>query len=155
MKFYLSIFTLLLCVSFAGYAQKVKFDEGLVFVDEMDWAKWSGNKLSNDRSISSLTTDEELIFLRWDDFYDPSEVSAANKDGKNRYVEINFLTLGKKCEVPVDMPKGIVKLLYENKVLVDSKIQPENVERMIAKYGMKYTERRKELNSPVNIIINK
>jgi hypothetical protein len=85
-------------------------------------------------------------------YTDPNQVTDSNPQGKVRWVEINFVELNMKCEVSSRTQKGLVRLIYENDLYADGKLDLEKVQRFVNKYGMRFSGNRPSNN--VNVIIN-
>lgn len=147
-------FALLLFVgiSFAGISQKVKIKDDVASVDGTDYLIVTKRVLGNELSIKGMDAEMEEISCMYLDYKDENEKSESNKSGTVDWIELNFIDLGLRCEVPAVFPKGMVKMLYENKIYVDGQLNEENVNRLVKKYGMRYSENRPGGN--VNIIIN-
>lgn len=69
-----------------------------------------------------------------------------------RWIELNFLTLGLKCEVDSQTKKMLVKFIIKHKLYVDGLLHVDNINTLISKFGMRYTENRP--NNGVTVIIN-
>jgi hypothetical protein len=139
-------------VSAVAFGQKVKLEETIAFVDDVEYIYYEKQNMANDASVKGLKADHEELFLTYQSYVDPNLITKSNPEGKVRWVEFNFLDLGIKCEVQNHTHKAMVKLIYENNLFVDGKIDPEAAQRFVSKYGMKFTEGRR--NGNVNIIIN-
>ncbi len=134
------------------FGQKIKIDGDLATVDGADYIYYLKTNMANNASVKGLAADHEEMFLTYLSYNDPAEVSKSNPQGAVRWIEVNFLDLGIKCEIPSNTHKAVVRLLYENNIFVDGKVDPEAARRFVAKYGLRYTENR--TNGNVNIIIN-
>lgn len=150
MKKYILLTVLL--VSTVAFGQKVKLEETTAFVDDVEYINYEKKNMANDASVRGLKADHEELFLTFQSYVDPNQITKSNPEGKVRWVEFNFLDLGIKCEVPSHTHKAMVKMIYDNNLFVDGKIDPAAAERFVSKYGMKFTEARR--NGNVNIIIN-
>lgn len=140
-----------LFVGMIGFSQKVKIKDGVAMVDGVPYISYTKLNMGNDASIAELYQPEQ-IYASFQGYKDPNEISKSNPEGRVRWIEINFLDLKIKCEVQSMTNKGLVKLLYRNKVFVDGKLNAENAKRFCQKFGMRYSENRP--NGSVNIIIN-
>jgi len=139
-------------LSINSFAQKIKFKNEIATVDGTPYVKWIKQSMGNEVSISSLSSDEEEIFMTYQGYKDPNQITNGNPEGSVKWVELNFLTLGKKCEIPPRMHKGVVKYLLANKIYVDGVLNEKNVDKLILKYGTKYSDDKPNKN--INIIIN-
>lgn len=146
MKKIFSLFLLCAIVS-VGFAQKVKIKDGIASVDEQPTLKWEKGA-AGEINISGINSTTQEIFATYLSYNDPGKITNSNPEGKVRYIELNFLTLGKKCEIDNRLQSALVKFLLENKVYVDSVFNAENAELVITKYGTRYTE-----NRPANVHI--
>jgi hypothetical protein len=138
--------------TFSVYSQKIKIDENIAYVDGTAWVKYEKRNMANEASIMGMAAQNEEIFIQFQDYTDPNTISKSNPEGKVRWVEINFLTLGIKCEVNSMMHKGLVNLLIDNKIYLDGTLNAENAALMVNKYGTKFSDNRPR-NGNVNIII--
>lgn len=151
MKLNLTLFVLFF--SFAVFSQKIKIKKGTVFVDgeETMYIKPDGT-LTNEVSYFFMGSEEEFLFTTYLDYSDPSEISSANPKGLVRYIEMNFIGLNKKFEISTRGRKNVVKFLLDNHVIVEGKINEKAVDKLVMKYGMRFSEQQK--NGGVQIIIN-
>lgn len=129
-------------------AQKVKIKDDIATVDGTDYLKWKKQSAGNEASIYLLDSEDEVIFVRYLNYSDPSRVSKSNPEGKVRWIEINFLTLNLKCEVDSRTHKGLVKLFYDNGLIENNALNQEKIEKFVSKYGTIYSE-----NRPGSVII--
>lgn len=147
---------ILFCLTFvsmlSAFGQKVKIDENIASVDGVEYIYYEKKNMANDASVHGLSTDHEEIYLTYQSYNDPSQASKANPEGKIRWIEVNFLDLGIKCEIPNNTHKAVVKMIYENNLFTDGKVDPESAERFVSKYGTKFSDNRR--NGNVNVIIN-
>lgn len=149
MKIILLLFSIL--AGFGLLAQKINFDEEIAYVDAEPYIKYEKKNMANEASVQGLTAEGEEIYVSFQSYTNPNLISKSNPEGKERWMEINFLTLGIHCEISNRTHKGVVKLLYENNIYVNGLFNPENAEKMVRKFGTKFTD-----NKPggVTIIIN-
>ncbi len=150
MKSLLLIFTIF--TTFSVCSQKIKIDDNTAYVDGIAWVKYEKKNMANDASVMGLESQSEEIFIMFQNYADPNNISKANPEGKVRWMEINFLTLGIKCEIANDTHKGIVKLLADNKIYKDGVLNAENAALLVKKYGTRFSDYRPR-NGNVNIII--
>ena len=143
---------LLLIFSATSFAQQIKLNDDVAFVDGEPYLHWEKRNMANEMSISGMNSDAEEIYMMYLNYSDPNEVSKSNPEGKVRWVEINFLTLNLKCEIANKTNKGLVKLLLENNIYVDGLLNAENAEKLVRKYGTKFSDNQR--NGGVTIIIN-
>lgn len=149
MKSLTLIFTFIL-FSTSLSAQKIKFDDGKVTVDGVEFLKWI-NPTNLDVSLSGLTTEDEEIFVRWMSYKDPNQISTGNPEGYVRWIELNFLLLDVKCEIMSQTRKDLIRFIITNKLYVDGIFNEENARKLVQKYGTSYSINRPGGN--VNIII--
>ncbi len=138
--------------TFSVYSQKIKIDDNIAYVDGIAWVKYEKKNMANEASVMGLESQSEEIFILYQNYADPNNISKANPEGKVRWMEINFLTLGIKCEIANDTHKGIVKLLADNKIYKDGVLNAENAALLVKKYGTRFSDNRPR-NGNVNIII--
>lgn len=143
---------LAITTTFSSISQKVKIDDNIAYLDGVAWIKYEKKNMANEASVMGLESQSEEIFILYQNYTDPNLISKANPEGKVRWLEINFLTLGIKCEVANDTHKRIVKLLADNKVYKDGVLNAENAALLVKKYGTRFSDNRP--NGNVNIIIN-
>ena len=141
------------CISNSAIAQKakVKIKDGIATVDGDPYLKWT-KITSVEASLSSLTVDDEEIAAIWRNYPDPARVSEANPKGLVRWVELYFPTLDLRCEVRSASRKELVKILIQHKIYVDGNLNEENVQKLVNRQGMRYSESRP--NGNVKVIIN-
>ena len=151
MKLKFTILTFaLMCLS-VSLAQKVKIKDNIANVDGTPYLKWE--KVSSvEASIMSLNSTEEEIFASWLNYSDPTQVSNANPEGKVRWIELYFPTLDLRCEIKSTSRKELVKLLIQNTIYVDGALSEENTQKLVKKYGMRFSDNRPGNN--VKVIIN-
>lgn len=133
-------------------AQKIKVKDDIAYVDGASYVQWKTTAMNNEVSVMAIDSTTEEIFLKYKNYIDPNRVSNANPDGKVRWVEVNFLSLGIKCEVDSRGNKGMIKLFYLNNLYQDGKLDEEAAKRFVQKYGTSYTDNRPGNN--VKVIIN-
>lgn len=152
MKYALLLISLV--IYFSAIAQKAKIDDDIAYIDGMEYVRWESKMLGNEISVKSLTDNEELIFLSSQQYNDQTQATASNPQGRVAYYEVVFVPLNKKCEITSNFPKALLKLIYNNSLIKDNKLDEAKVDAFILKYGTKFSDRRKSSSSPVNIIIN-
>lgn len=143
--------TIALTLIFMGFlahysqAQKVKIKDDIATVDGVEFIQWKRDISSNAVSIYPLSSDDEIIFMRW-----MSYNTSANNDPKTRvsWVEIKFLNENLVCEIDSRGQKGLVKFLLENKLIVDGKLDAEAADKVVKKYGSNFSA-----NRPASVII--
>ncbi|MEY3426420.1 MAG: hypothetical protein RL679_1778 [Bacteroidota bacterium] len=138
--------------TFSVYSQKIKIDDNIAYVDGIAWVKYEKKNMANEASVMGLESQSEEIFILYQNYADPNNISKANPEGKVRWLEINFLTLGIKCEIANETHKGVVKLLADNKIYKDGVLNAENAALLVKKYGTRFSDNRLR-NGNVNIII--
>ncbi len=141
-----------LCIAFVGMTQKIKIKEGIATVDGVAYIKFDRVDAMAS-SAAGLNADREEIFVQWLNYKDPNQVQPSNPQGNVSWVELNFIDFDLKCEIANQIPRNVVKVMYENKLYVDGVLNRENVERFVKKYGTRYSSNRPGGN--INIIINK
>lgn len=139
-------------ITITSFSQKIKFKNNIAFVNRTPYFKWEKQVMEKEISIFGIRMGEEDIFVTYQDYVDANKVTNSNTEGKVRWIEINFLTLNKKCEISSRGHKGIVKMLYANKIYVNGVLNTKNVTKMVMKYGLKISDNRREGN--VKVIIN-
>ena len=139
-------------ISISGIAQKIKIKDDIVYVDGEAFLNWEKRSMANESSIWGINADGEEISGLYLNYTDPNKITSSNPEGKVRWIEVNFLTLGIKCEIQTRTQKGFAKLIYQSNIYVDGVLNAENAQKFVDKYGMKFSENRPGNN--VNIIIN-
>lgn len=142
----------LLALPVLAMSQKVKIDDNVATVDGVEFCFYEKKNMANDASVKGLQATNEEIFLTFQSYNDPNQITKSNPEGKVRWIEVNFVDLGLKCEVPSNTHKWMVKLFLENNIFVDGKVDSAAAQRLVNKYGTKFTDGRPGGN--VNIIIN-
>lgn len=142
------IFLLFLLPTFV-FAQKVVIKDDVAIVDGDPYLHYERKNMSNEASVKGWNSENEELYIMFRDYIDPTRASNSNPEGKVRWVEFNFVGLGKICEVESRTHKGLVKIIYENKLFENGTLNPAAVDRIVQKYGTSYTD-----NRPVNIIIH-
>jgi len=146
---------LFLCVSLlasTSFSQKTKIKDNVATVDGVAFLKWD-LRHGSEISISGINSTSEEIFAMYMDYSDPAKVTSANPEGKVRWIELNFVTLQKKCEIDTRTQGGLVKFIFENNLYIDNVINAENVEKLVYKYGMRFSEGRPK-GTTVNVFIS-
>ena len=144
------LFLLLLVASVnTSIAQKIKFKDDMCTVDGVDFLHWEKRSAGTEVSVWGMNADGEELFIMYLDYADPNKITKSNPEGKVRWIELNFLGLKQKCEIDSRGHKGLIKFIIANKIYVDGNLSAENVERLIQKYGMRFSE-----GKPNNVNIN-
>lgn len=149
----LTLFLSILFFSNQAIAQKskVKIKNGIATVDGSPYLKLK--KISNvEISLFSLKSNEEEVAVSWLNYPDPAKVSSSNPEGLVRWVEFYFPALDLRCEVNSTTKKGLVKLFILHEIYVDGDLNEENVQKLVKRYGMRFSENRP--NGNVKVIIN-
>ncbi len=131
------------------WGQKVKIKDGIAYVDGVEYIKWDYRFAGNEISVVELENENEVLFISYLDYSDPMKVSNSNPKGLVRWEELKFLSLGISCEVQSMGQKGLVKLLYENEVFQQGKLNEDNARKLVRKYGTRFSDQR-----PTTIIIS-
>lgn len=152
MKKYL-FFALLLGVTLTSFGQKVKIKKDVAIVDGAPFVEFKTITFGSDYSIKHVNSSEEEISILYLDYVDPSKATKGNPEGKVRWIEVNFVTLNLKCEVDSRTRKGFAKMIYLSNLYTDGKLNPDNVQKFVNKYGTKFSDNRPE-NGGTTIIIN-
>lgn len=147
MKFCLT-FLMICLLSGAAFSQKVKIKDEIASVDGVPYVQWKTEAMASEISVYPIDSEEEVIFMKYLSYSDPSKINNANPKGMVRWMELNFLGLELKCEIDSRSQKGLVKFLYDNKIFVDGALNEENVKKVIQKYGSNYST-----NRPSTVII--
>lgn len=138
-------------ITAVSFGQKTKIKDNVAYLDGVAYLKWD-KRGSSEISISGISSTEEEVYAMYLDYSDPAKVSKSNPEGKVRWIELNFLTLKKKCEIATRSQGGLVKFFYENNIYVNGILNAENVDKLVEKYGMRFSQNRPGGN--VNIYIN-
>lgn len=139
-------------IASVGYTQKVKIKKDIAYVDKEPFLEFTTIAFGSDYSIKHVDSDEDEISILYLSYKDPSQSSSGNPDGNVRWIEVNFLPFNLKCEVDTRNRKQFAKLVYLSDIYVDGKINEENVQTFVYKYGTKFSDNRPAGNT--NIIIN-
>lgn len=145
----LGFIVILILLSSLSFSQKVKTKNDTAYVDEKPYIIWKTAKAGNEISVFGLESNQEELFISYLYYDDPAKVTSNNKTGRVYFIELNFLTLKKKCEIDRCTQNALVKLLLDNKIYVDGVFNADNAEILIQKYGTRYSD-----NKPNNININ-
>lgn len=148
------LFIATLIIAGVSYGQKVKISDDIASVDDQPYVKFTTITFGSDYSIKSVSSDVEEISILYLDYNDPQQVSKGNPEGKVRWIEVSFLTLGLKCEVESRTRKGFVKMLYLSNIYVDGKLHVDNAKAFVSKYGTKFSDNRPQTGNTTIIINN-
>ena len=137
-------------------AQKVTFNGDTAFVDGVaqflfmkEDCIW-GNCNYRIRSFDGT----DLIFITSNSYIDKSTISETNKEGTTVwFFEWTFLASEKQIETAHINEKKLVKLIYNNGLIKDSKIDAEQERKFVLVNGKKYSEKRDGQKQPQVIII--
>lgn len=127
---------------------KIKIKDDIASVDGTDYIQMKKVSGVNAVSVYEMGSEDEIIFVRWMSYNDPSEVSNANPKGAVRWVELKFLNLDLICEVDSRGKKGLIKLFLENNLFVNGSLDQDAVSKLVEKYGSTFSE-----NRPASVII--
>jgi hypothetical protein len=141
-------------LSYQSSAQKVKIKDNIVSIDGEHYMQWEKGPMGMDATIKPIGSNVQEIFMTYQDYIDRNEITKSNPEGKVRWIELNFLTSGLKCEVSSRTHKALAKLIYDNEIYINDELDLENVQRFVKKYGNKFSENRAAQNGNINIIIN-
>lgn len=145
--------TVVFIVSISSFGQKVKIKNDVAQVDGEPYVEFTTITFGSDYSIKHVNSTEQEISILYLDYVDPSRATKGNPEGKVRWIEVSFLTLNLKCEVDSRTRKGFVKMIYQSNIYVDGKLNPDNVQKFVNKYGTKFSDNRPQ-NGNTTIIIN-
>lgn len=142
----------LLTFSMSSFSQKVKIKDDVATVDGVPFLKCDYTLSENSITISALNTDVDEIYATYLDYNDPNKTSSGNPNGTVSWIELNFLTLGLKCEVDNQTQKMLIRFIVKHKLYVDGLLNKDNVQLLITKFGTRYSDNRP--NNGVTVIIN-
>lgn len=146
------LFLFVSLIASASFSQKTKVKDNIATVDGVPFLNWDLRN-GSEISISGINSTQEEIFAMYLDYLDPNKVTSANPQGRVSWIELNFVTLQKKCEIDSRGQGGLVKFIYENNLYVDNVLNAENVEKLVYKYGMRFSEGRPK-GTTVNVFIS-
>jgi hypothetical protein len=128
LKFLTCIFLCLFSFAFS-FAQKVKINDGIAYVDDKEYVKVS--KCGSFNSFCSLYNlqGKEIIYM-----------SILEVPGdRYTYYKLSFLGFNKFIELR-DPVKKIIKILYENSAITESgELNKERIDILVEKYGNSVT----------------
>ena len=152
MKTILTLILSTLFITNQAYAQKakIKIKDGYALVDGEQYVKWD-NRSGVEVSIQGLNAEGEEIVALWLNYPHPARVSDANPKGLVNWVELYFPTLDLRCEIESSSRKNVIQWLLDHNIYVDGELNAENVEKLVKRQGMRYSESRP---NRVNVIIN-
>lgn len=143
------LFTLSFLLAFVASAQKqkVSFNEDTVLVDEVpQFILIKGKGMSFDFSVKNLKG-EDLFFMQFLEFNNPNKINNANPKGRVTYFEFTFFNDKQKCEnIGASTKKGIAKMIVENNLVLDQKVNQEAENKFVLVNGMKFSEEKKYMN---------
>lgn len=148
----IAVFFLPFVFIFNAQAQQAKIKNDIGYIDGEPYCEWVRLNMANEATIRALNAEQEEIYVAYRNYTDPVEVSKSNPEGKVRWMEVYFPGFDLRCEVENRSHKGLLKLFYQNNLYVEGKLNRENVERFVKKFGMRFSENRR--NGNVNIIIH-
>jgi hypothetical protein len=133
-------------------AQKVKIKKDIAYLDKEPFLEFKTIAFGSDYAIKQINSESDEISMLYRSYKDPSQSSTGNPDGHVRWVEVNFIPFDLKCEVDNRTRKQFIKLIYLSNIYVNGKINKENVEQFVNKYGSRFSENRP--SESTTIIIN-
>lgn len=131
---------MLLVVCSTGFAQKIKFKKGSLLIDDTEWLKYTDCGTFDEACSLLNLNGEEIIFIKTIGVPDGLPRTQANPKGNLVYKQISFLGLDKKIELD-KTDKAIIEILYNSKVVVNGKLDPEKVNLLVEKYGTEFSDR--------------
>ena len=142
-----AFFFLILAISFfssdsLAQTQKVKVKNGVATVDGVDYMRIEKNSGSPDLSIYTMGSDEEIVYVQYMKYQDPSKVTRSNPNGNVSWYVLKFLTLDIECEVGSISKKALTKMFLENDIIVDDALNQEAAELLVKKKGTKWSDNR-------------
>ena len=137
--------------SISGFSQKIKIKDDIATVDGTPFLHFNYSMSENSITISGIESDHDEIYATYLDYNDPKQATSSNPNGTVRWIELNFLTLDLKCEVDSQSKKMLVKLIIKHKLYEGGALNVANVNTLISKFGMRFTENRP---NGVTVIIN-
>ena len=168
------IFTILfLIVCFLGFSQKIKFKDGTIFVNKVEYIKLREDKISKKCYIISNLKGEDLLYLRLTNYYDPVEVKPTTpghySDGLVYYYEVLSADLNTIYFENRSSGSMFNSLYVENAILniyngevinSEGKLDITKLEFLSKKIGFEFSKKRDVINNQKNnnsnqtIIIN-
>lgn len=129
------LFTL---IAFAGFSQKIKVKKNTIYVDGMEYMTY--DRETNGAAFNFTFYDlsgEEIAYATGHNYYDASQVSDANRDGRVYYYEMKIEGVSDFFEMnnPFNMKKKVAKLFYKGKVINDGKVDLAKAEKLTKRRG--------------------
>lgn len=160
MKTNLLVLGLLILMNFTMNAQDMDYDKktGIVTAGGVEQFKMEEIKSPTFYGMDDIfiknTAGKELMFLKMDEYNDPQRVSSSNTNGREIYIQINFLNDATTAEVNYYVRnKKIAELIYDAKLIVNGEIDPEAQKKFIMVHGNRFTKRRNEISNNNKVII--
>lgn len=164
----ISIFlvTILSIIVFKGYSKGVEVVNDTIYNEGTPYAIIEIVKVgfgNFDYRVKNLKG-EELIYLKKESYEMPNTNPNATAPTKEIYFEVLFLESKQFTEIgskeigfalvsKTKTQTKIAQILFDNKLIIDNKIDIEAMSRFIFKYATKYSDYKKELNERGNTII--
>ncbi len=126
MKHLKSIITILVfAISFSGFSQKVKLDDGFVLIDEVKVLQHVSKSLGMNNTFSDLTG-KKLFFV--------DEVHP-NSNMDSWYMKVYFVEADLKMTIKNNTRKGLIKKMIEEEVLSkEGLLNLDNVKIFVSRY---------------------
>jgi len=122
--------------------QKIKVKAGVANVDGVDYMRIEKNSGSADWSILTMGSEEEIVYVQYMKYQDPSKVTRSNPNGNVSWYVLKFLTLDIECEVGSMSKKALTKLFLENDIITNDELNKEAAELLVKKSGTKWSDNR-------------
>lgn len=98
---------------------------------------------------------DKLAFLKFNEYYDPKEISSANPKGRVTYYEVTFIESNQKAEIPAFARQiKIAEFLTNQHLLSAEGISAEAEQEFILVNGNPFSLKRREMSGTNTIIIN-
>ncbi len=130
-----------------GFSQTVDIKKDTVYIDKKPFLVWETEFFIPEISVHHINSNEEEIFIIYEEYRNPFDSSETIQ-----WIELNFITLNKKVEIPTRFEKSLIKFLIRNKVYVDGKLNIKAIDKLLLKYGTRFSDNRP--NGSRVIIIN-
>lgn len=149
--------TILLLVSFFGFSQKIKRKSDVIIVDKVEYLKIKEDKVSKNSYVISNLKGEDILYIRYSTFYDPSTITYFNGQKTSGYVgyfevlsaDLNTLYFDTNL---VGSPfnsfhtEKVFNILYNGEAVnSDGTLNIEKLTILSKKIGFEYTERKEKL----------
>ncbi len=123
-----------------GDKAKVKFKKGMITVNAENWANYDFKLAENKLYMTTLSGDDFMSISYYS--FGTGEYDQNGKEKTTNYQVLNFYNEEIGTFEVASTKKGIVRNMYNSNVLVEGKVNWENIKKFKTKYSDNISERR-------------